>query len=479
LIEIKNLNVSFKGREILKNISFKSDTNLGIIGKSGSGKSTLAKALVGLLSKNLSLNANCLNVLEYNLLQLDKMSFLNLQTLRKRVAFVFQDALASFYPLLDVGAIFEIALKTHTNLDKKARKELTFSYFDSLSLENKDLIWHSYIYQLSGGMVMRVQLALALACGAEILILDEPTSSLDSKNARLITQLLKSLNKRLIIISHDLDFINELCDEILLLEKGEMIKFALKDEFFKTPQKTFQNITTNSLKTAAQDSKNELLRVRNLSKFYEIKKHFYLKKEKHFIFENLNFNLNLGQNLLISGQSGSGKSTLARCLANLESSSNGRIYFNKKEISKLKFSAQRALRKDIQYIFQEQKLALNPYKKVKNLLFEVYDNFNIKPNLAHLEELFTLFEFKKNLLDLKPIQLSGGEAARLGLLRALILEPKLLILDEMTANLDLQTSIKILNYLQILQSKSTISYIFISHKPELLKAFEPKILSLD
>lgn len=492
---VSSLNVRFKEREILKNISFKSKGNLAIIGKSGSGKSTLARALSALLPKNLSLSAQTLKVCDFNLLSpknSGSKGAKSLQELRKRVAFVFQDAQASFYPLLDIGRIFDIALKTHTKLNKKARKELAFSYFERLNLVQKDLIWHSYIWQLSGGMAMRVQLALALACGAQLLILDEPTSSLDSKNAQALSRLLKSLDKRLIIISHDLDFVKDLCDELLLLDGGEVAEFALSNEFFKAPKsvlgKEFLDIYKNKILNfnANKEALNveisgvkALLKVENLSKFYEIRKHFYLKKTKHFIFENLNFSLNLKQNLLISGQSGSGKSTIARCLAGLEAQSAGKIYLDEKEISKAIFSAQRLARKDIQYIFQEQKLALNPYKRVKNLLFEVYENFKIKPDLARLEELLALFEFKKDLLELKPLQLSGGEAARLGLLRALILEPKLLILDEITASLDLKTSAKILSYLQILQSKRAISYIFISHKPELLNAFKPKILSMD
>lgn len=221
-----------------------------------------------------------------------------------------------------------------------------------------------------------------------------------------------------------------------------------------------------------------MLKVLNLSKFYTLQKHFYLKKERHFIFENLNFELALGQNLLIKGESGSGKSTLARILCMLERPSSGQVLFENEDIFKLKFSAQRLLRKHIQYIFQDQKLALNPYKSAKSLLFSVYKNYKLEPDLKALDALFELFELDKSLLSLKPEQLSGGQASRLGIIRALILKPKLLICDEITSALDLLSTQKILNYLQILQEKQAISYIFISHKEEFLTNFHPKILNL-
>lgn len=219
-----------------------------------------------------------------------------------------------------------------------------------------------------------------------------------------------------------------------------------------------------------------MLEVRNLSKIYTIKKHWYLKKEDYLVFKDINFSLRLCENLAIVGESGSGKSTLAKILCMLEDASSGEVFYSKIPLS-LK-TQNLALRKQIQYLFQDQKLALNPYKKIKTSIFDVYENFNLKIDYDEIKSFFTDFNLSLQLLDLKPMQLSGGEAQRIGLIRALLLKPKLLILDELTSSLDILNSFKILEFLYNYQNKNEISYIFISHQEESLKKFNCKKITL-
>lgn len=212
-----------------------------------------------------------------------------------------------------------------------------------------------------------------------------------------------------------------------------------------------------------------MLEVKNLGKSYGFRKHWYLRRQSIPVFENLSFSLKKGQNLAILGESGSGKSTLARILCLLETPSSGEVLYKGENLHIQKQN--KNLRKEIQYIFQEQKLALNPYKYIKTLLFDVYDNFALKRNEEEISELFSSFELDKKLLNLKPLQLSGGEAARIGLMRAFILKPKILILDELTSSLDIIHIEKILHFLKKYQEQNLISYIFITHQEEFLKDF--------
>ncbi|EGK7561088.1 ATP-binding cassette domain-containing protein [Campylobacter coli] len=221
-----------------------------------------------------------------------------------------------------------------------------------------------------------------------------------------------------------------------------------------------------------------MLEVKNLGKFYELKKHWYLKKEKHLIFENVNFSLKENENLMILGQSGAGKSTLARILCFLENPSFGEVIYKNLNLHKLDGTKQRLLRKEIQYCFQDQKTALNPYKKIKNLIQDGLENFNIKKEQEKILEFFGCFNLKKQILEQKPYELSGGEATRVGLIRALILEPKLLILDEITSSLDIKNSNEILNFLYHYQQKNRLSYIFITHQEELFVNFKCKKMKL-
>ncbi|HDZ4965037.1 TPA: ATP-binding cassette domain-containing protein, partial [Campylobacter jejuni] len=190
-----------------------------------------------------------------------------------------------------------------------------------------------------------------------------------------------------------------------------------------------------------------MLKVCNLSKSYELKKHWYLKKEKHIIFDNVNFSLKENKNLIILGKSGAGKSTLARILCFLENPSKGEVWYENLNLHKLDKNKQRLLRKQIQYCFQDQKIALNPYKKIKNLIQDGLENFNLQKNDDLILEFFDFFNLKKQILEQKPYELSGGEATRVGLIRALVLNPRLLILDEITSALDIKTSKEIVTFL--------------------------------
>lgn len=221
-----------------------------------------------------------------------------------------------------------------------------------------------------------------------------------------------------------------------------------------------------------------MLKVCNLSQFYEFKKHWHLKKEKYIVFDNINFSLKENENLMILGKSGAGKSTLARILCFLEKPSKGEVWYENLNLHELDKSRQRFLRKQIQYCFQDQKMALNPYKKIKNLIQEGLENFNLQKNDDLILEFFDFFNLKKQILEQKPYELSGGEATRVGLMRALVLNPKLLILDEITSALDMKTSKEILTFLYHYQQKNNISYIFISHQSELFYQFNLKNLKL-
>ena len=198
------------------------------------------------------------------------------------------------------------------------------------------------------------------------------------------------------------------------------------------------------------------IRLENVSKSLSFKEHFNARAEVLHLLEGINYELGDGENLAILGQSGSGKSTLAKLISFSEPKSGGKIYINDKEITD-----KNELKKDIRYILQNQKQALNPALKVKTAIAHVRSYLKLSFSENELKELLANLNLKDEILGKYPSQLSGGEATRVGILLALLSKPKVLICDEITSGLDNETKQKIINLLLSLDEK--ISIIFITH----------------
>ena len=198
------------------------------------------------------------------------------------------------------------------------------------------------------------------------------------------------------------------------------------------------------------------IRLKNVSKSLSFKEHFNAKAEILHLLDEINFELDDGENLAILGQSGSGKSTLAKLISFSEPKSGGKIYINSEEITD-----KNELKKDIRYILQNQKQALNPALKVKTAIAHVRSYLKLSFSKNELKELLLNLNLKDEILEKYPSQLSGGEATRVGILLALLSKPKILICDEITSGLDNETKQKIINLL--LNLDENISIIFITH----------------
>lgn len=220
MIEIKNLNVFYKDKKLLRELDFDMNDGkfIGITGASGSGKSLFAKSLIRLFDDEFKVSADKFKVGGRDILNLSQNELKEHR--RKVAALVFQNSIASLHPLLNVGDHFNAYLDG----DKKANKELAFAYFREFGLNNANLIWHKYSYELSGGEASRVQIALALCLKPKILICDEITSGLDSISGSHVAGILESLKGKMsvIFISHDEALSRYLCDEIWQMRDGRL-----------------------------------------------------------------------------------------------------------------------------------------------------------------------------------------------------------------------------------------------------------------
>ena len=447
LLKINNLNISFINRNqqenlVVKNFccEIKPAKICALVGQSGSGKSIIALTILRLLN-SAKITGEILFE-NQNLLQLDEKS---LQKIRgKKIGFIFQDPNTALNPLHKIGKQIAEAIKIHNpKITKNELKNRLHDLMRKVELESLIPRLNSYPHQLSGGQKQRIMIAIAIANNPQIIIADEPTTALDAIVQNEILKLLKNLSKNLniaiLLISHNRKAVAKLADEII--EIGDKL----------------HNLET-SQEHEKHDSKDseKILEVKNLT----------VKHQEFYANKNINFSLNLNQNLGIIGESGSGKSTLAKALVNLTKFSGEINLFGYENWQK----NSRELRKKIQIIFQDPYSSLNPRMKVCDIIAEglIIHKSTSKNFEKDVREIMQEMKLDEALYDNFPHQLSGGQRQRVALARSLILKPEILILDEPTSALDFVTQNDILNLLISIQKQQKISYILISHDLEVI-----------
>lgn len=488
MLSIQNLNVTFNTRkgdvDAVKDISFnlKKGEILGIVGESGSGKSVTSYALMRILDNTGVIRAN---KIIYSGIHLENASEKEMMDIRGReVSMIFQNPRTSLNPIRKIGKQIEDVLRRHSQATSHNAKQKAIKALKAVKIKDPENRYYSYPYELSGGMCQRVVCAIALACNPRLLIADEPTTGLDITTQKAVMDLIKDLivsrNMSSIFITHDLGLASEYCDRIIVMKDGLIVEEGITHDIFTYPKHAYTqklvNATPRSEKSIRsllppQVKKQEvqhnvheqnILEVKNLSKFYP-GKFGPIQAVK-----NISFKIKKGECVGLVGESGCGKSTTSAILSRLIDASEGKILFDKKDISSFasKNFSMNPIRSDIQMVFQDPTESLNPRytarqsisDPIKNLTNMNNDEINTK-----VIEVSNLVGLPLNLLDRLPHQLSGGQKARVGIARAIALSPKILILDEPTASLDVSIQAIILNLLVDLRAKLDMSYLFVSH----------------
>jgi len=516
LLNIENLSVGFaKGRKmntVLNQISLelKKGEILGIVGESGSGKSMTALSVMGLLPENAKILSGAIHFLGKNLLTIGEK---NLRKLRgSEISMVFQDSMTSFNPLLTIGAQVEEMLRLHTKYSKEEYKSLTIEALKEVGLPNADEIYYKYPHQLSGGMRQRAMIAMAMIAGPKLVIADEPTTALDVTTQNKILKLLKDINEKhgtsIILISHDLRVIKSICSKTIVMKDGKIVESGLVNEIFAHPKteytrqllaalpmlfsetdrnqnedehieeasvdikaiKTTKKLSSAEVKKEQKElliekeilTEKEILAVKNLNVYYSDKGIALLaKKSRKQVIKDATLVVKQGETLGIVGESGSGKSTLAKAIVGLNKEIEGVITINDlADIGK-----ERAVSRP-QMVFQDSYGSLNPTKKIGWILEEplkLQTNLGKKERLAKVTEMIEQVGLTAKHLERYPYQLSGGQRQRVAIAAALIVNPKLVILDEPVSSLDVTIQAQILALLKDLQKKYNLTYVFISH----------------
>ena len=491
IVSIKNLSISFKeNKKVVDqiNIDIPKGKTVAIVGESGSGKTLSALSILRLLPSSAIIDKG--NIF-FNNKDLLKLPLKDIERIRgNKITTIFQEPMSSLNPLHTIDKQIKEIITTHKATNIEALNQNVIKLLKEVNLEDILNRPNIYSYELSGGQRQRVMIAMSIANNPDLLIADEPTTALDVTVQLQILELLNKIQKEremsILFISHDLGVVNKIADYIYVMKDGKIIEHGGKSQIFQNPKENYTKKLVNSQSTVRKNDKkktSEILRIENLKVWYPVKKGLF-KKTVDYIkaIDDINFTLNEKETIGIVGESGSGKTSLVLAILKLITSS-GKITFNKINLNSIKKNELKNIRKNIQIIFQDPYSSLSPRMNVQEILTEGIDvHF---PKHSHIEKIQMLKDILNETgmnydrdYNKYPHEFSGGQRQRIAIARALILKPKILILDEPTSALDITIQNQILDLLQNLQEKFSLSYIFISHDMNVIRSVSDKIIVL-
>ena len=473
LLEMKKLRVKFKDFTPVKGVSLaiKQGELVALVGGSGSGKSTLAMSILRL--QDYATLRGEIWFDKKNLVDLSEAEMIQIRG--RKIAMIFQEPMTSLNPLHTAGDQIYESLALHSD---NPNKERVYELLRQVELSDVKRIYDSYPHELSGGQRQRVMIAMALAGKPDLLIADEPTTALDVSVQAQILALLKKVQKQLglaiLFITHDLDVVRQIADRVYVMKFGKIISTRTPEDMAPLPRKKVNC-----------DGQNPVISVQNLSIFYG----------KFEAVRNVHFDLCAGQTLGIVGESGSGKSSLGQGLMRLIGA-KGKVNVRGQDFFALKGKKLREARGHIQMVLQDPSSSLNPRMMVADIVGEglkvrrgnriVHLMKRIKgvKNTtltdaqihARVQKVLKDVGLAPDIMPRYPHELSGGQRTRVAIARALILNPAVLVLDEVTSSLDIYTQRQLMELLIHLQDTYKLAYIFISHDMKTIKMMSDKIM---
>ena len=493
LLEVDNLHVRFTQdgahTDAVRGVSFHIDAGetVALVGESGSGKSVTALSVVKLLPYPAASHPQgAIRFKGQDILQADDDELRKIRG--NDITMIFQEPMTSLNPLHQVEKQIGEILSLHQGLGENAARERTIELLTQVGIREPETRLKSYPHQLSGGQRQRVMIAMSLANRPDLLIADEPTTALDVTVQAQILRLLKDLQSNqgmaMLFITHDLGIVRKIADRVAVMTMGQIVEMGPTEDIFSNPQHAYTQ------KLLAAEPKGEpaplnlqaksVLTAKDLKVWFPIRRGLMRRTVGHIkAVDGIDLTLREGQTLGVVGESGSGKTTLGLALLRLISS-KGRIAFLGRGIDEAKQDEVRSLRSQMQIVFQDPYGALSPRMSVSEIVGEGLKVH--EPQLSAGErdqraaKVLDEVGLDPGLRFRYPHEFSGGQRQRIAIARAIVLEPKFVMLDEPTSALDMSVQAQVVDLLRDLQKAKGLTYLFISHDLKVVRALANEVI---
>ncbi len=519
LLAVRNLAVDFAGEgapfRVLDGVSFDvfAGQTLALVGESGSGKSVTAQSILRILPRAARIVGGAITFLDpldgkrAEIASLDGDGAIMRALRGGRIAMIFQEPMTSLSPLHTIGDQVAEAVRLHRRAGRAEARAQAEAVFARVGFSDPRRAFDTYPFELSGGMRQRAMIAMALACRPALLIADEPTTALDVTTQAQILDLLRDLQREtgmaVLLITHDLGVVANMADTMAVMYRGRIVESGTREALFREPRHPYLRALLDAvprfgmqpherlrpLRAIARGPAKEpamaesvptpperaspgpVLRIDDVSKVFVRRSGFARRKAGEVrAVANVSLAVKRGTTLGLVGESGCGKTTLSKIVMRAIAPSSGRVFFDdgagERDIATLAGDDLMAFRRHVQFVFQDPFSSLNPRMTAYELLTEplrIHPFGDERARAARAAELMELVGLDRHFLRRYPHAFSGGQRQRLGIARALALQPGVLLCDEPVSALDVSVQAQVLNLLKDLQAGMGLSYLFVSH----------------
>ena len=485
LLSVDGLTVAYGDQTVVHDVSFElaRGQSLALIGESGSGKTTIARTVLRLLPPEARVKGGQIQFNRQDVLELGERQFRPLRG--RELGFVPQDPSNALNAVRTIGSQALEAAALLPEGDAAARRERVLETFRQVGLTDPDRVYTSYPHQLSGGMLQRVLIGLAVLPRPALIVADEPTSGLDvtiqKRILDLFAELKESLGIGVLFITHDLAVAAERADSLVVLKDGVVQERGLAAQVFAAPTSEYARelqadvpaVNPDRYRAADPDQAHSQaksgasqIEVRSLSKTFTVGDRIVRAVD------DISFSVRRGSTHALVGESGSGKTTAARLLLGLEQPDAGEIMIGDQSVRAHSRGQWRILRRHLQLVYQNPFTSLDPTWRLERIVREPLDRYRVGEQAERadrVKEVLDAVGLPESLLHRRPTRLSGGQRQRVAIARALVLRPDVVVLDEPTSALDVTVQAGIIELLFRLQRELGLTYLFVSHDLSLVR----------